>query len=107
VLLVAVVGWVSQYADAALGGTAILFWLGGIVCAVRAMGARVVLTPDHVRLHNTWSTVRVRWADIEAIEEASFWNVLGLTNTFWYGTAVPLRSRRRPVRVLASWHPDE
>jgi hypothetical protein len=107
VLLVPVLDWVSQSAGAALGGTAVLLWLGGIVCAVRAVGARVVLTPDQLRVHNLVSTIRVRWADVEAVEEASFWNLSGFTNTFWYGTAIRVRSRRRPIRVLASWHPHE
>ena len=103
----AVTGLDSRSADAALGGAAALFWLGGILCAVRAAGARVVLTPDQLRVHNIVSTIRVSWADAEAVEEASFLNVAGLSNTFWYGTAIRVRSRQRPVRVLASWHPDE
>ena len=103
----AVIGWDSRSADAVLGGTAALFWLGGILCAMRAVGARVVLTPDQLRLHNVLSTVRVGWADVEAVEEASFLNVSGPSNRFWYGTAIRVRSRRRPVGVVASWHPDE
>lgn len=103
----AVIGWDSQSADVVLGGTAALFWLGGILCAVRAVAARVVLTPDQLRLHNILSTVRVNWTDLEAIEGASFLNASGLSNTIWHGTAIRVRSRRRPVRVLASWHPDE
>jgi hypothetical protein len=102
----AVIGWDSPSADVVLGGTAALFWLGGILCAVRAVAARVVLTPDQLRLHNVLSTVRVSWTDVAAVEEASFLNASGLSNTIWHGTAIRVRSRRRPVRVLASWHPD-
>jgi hypothetical protein len=103
----ALIGWDSGSADAVLSGAAVLFWLGGILCAVRAAAARVVLTPDQLRLHNILSTIRVSWADVEAVDASSFLNVSGLSNTFWYGTAIRVRSRRRPVRVLASWHPDE
>jgi hypothetical protein len=106
-LLAAVFGSDSWSADAVLGGTAVLFWLVGIVCAVRAVGARVVVTPDQLRLHNILSTIRVSWAEVEAVEEASLLNVSGLSTSLWYGTAIRVRSRRRPVRILASWHPDE
>jgi hypothetical protein len=110
VLLVAdfaVIGRDSPSADVVLSGTAVVFWLAGILWAVRAVAARVVLTPDQLRLHNVLSTVRVSWTDVAAVEEASFLNVSGLSNTFWYGTAIRVRSRRRPIPVLASWHPNE
>jgi hypothetical protein len=105
--LFAVLGWDSRSADAVLAGAAALFWLAGILCAARAVGARVVLTPEQLRLHNILSTIRLPWSDVEAVEEVSLLNVSSLSNTLWYGTAIRVRSSRRPVRVLGSWHPDQ
>ena len=107
VSLFAVLDWNSRSADAVLAAAAAVVWLAGILGAARAVRARVVLTPAQLRLHNILSTIRLPWTDVEAVEEAFFLNVSSLSNALWYGTAIRVRSRRRPVRVLACWHPDQ
>jgi hypothetical protein len=94
-------------ADLVLGGGVILLCLGGIVCAVRAVRARVVVDAETVRVQNVLSTRQLRWADIEAVEEATSYNVWALGRPWRYGTTIRVRGRRRPVGVLALWHPDE
>jgi hypothetical protein len=100
-------GWDSPSGDLALGITAVLLFLCGGVCAVRALRARVVVTADELRVHNVLSTKRFRWAEVEAVEERWFLNASAILKPLWYGTAVRVRGRRRPVGVLASWCQDE
>ena len=74
---------------------------------MRAVRARAVVTVEELRVHNVLATRRISWADIDAVEERSFFNVWALWHPIWYGTVVRVRQRRRPVGVLAAWHPDE
>jgi hypothetical protein len=103
----AVFGWDSRSGDLAFGIAAVLVYLCGVVCAVRALRARVVVTAAELRVHNVLSTRRIRWAEVEAVEERWFLNTSALLNPLWYGTAVRVRWRRRPVGVMAFWCHDE
>jgi hypothetical protein len=85
-------------------GTAVLaVWLLCLVPAGRSLVARVVADPDGLAVHNALGTVQVAWSDIEDVDVVVAINTQAIVNALWYGVAVRIRDRRRPVRILASW----
>jgi hypothetical protein len=66
----AVFGWDSPSGDLALSSAAVLLVLCGVVGAVRAPRARVVVTADELRVHNVLSTRRFSWDEVEAVEDS-------------------------------------
>jgi len=104
--LAVVFGWDSTAGDLVLGWVAFGLYGCGVVGGIRSLLARVVVTAEEVRVHNPLSTTRIRWADVEAVEEVSFINVLALFRADWYGTAIRVRGRTRPLRIMASWSND-
>lgn len=73
---------------------------------LRSLRARVVVTADGLSVHNTFSTTRIDWAEVEGIEMIDFLNVSAVLPQRWYGVALRVAGRRRPVGVLASWAKD-
>jgi hypothetical protein len=99
-----VASWLpTELADTVAGAAVILVWLLCQVPAVRSLTARVVADSDGMTVHNALSTVRVAWVDVEGIDVIDFFNAQAFVNALWYGAAVRVRGRRRPVRMLASW----
>ena len=93
----------TEQADTVAAAAVILVWLLCQVPAVRSLAARVVADSDGMTVHNALSTVRVAWVDVEGIDLIDFFNSQALLHALWYGAAVRVRGRRRPVRMLASW----
>jgi hypothetical protein len=99
---------VSQLGEKVFGVAAVTLYAMCLGCAVRSLRARVVITADELCVHNNLSTVRAAWSEVEKIEEVQLLNTQALWHGDWYGVAVRIRGRRRPVHILASWsqHPE-
>jgi membrane protein YdbS with pleckstrin-like domain len=93
----------TERTDTVAGAAVLLVWLLCLVPAVRSLTARVVADSDGMTVHNALSTVRVAWVDVEDIHVIDAFNAQALVNALWYGVAVRVRGRARPVRMLASW----
>lgn len=93
----------TERADTVGGAAVVLVWLLCLVPAVRSLAARVVADCDGMTVHNALSTIRVAWVDVEDIDVIDAFNAQALVNVLWYGAAVRVRGRARPVRMLASW----
>jgi len=85
-------------------GTAVLLvWLLCLVPAGRSLAARVVADPEGLAVRGALRTVRIGWSDIEGIGVIVGYNAQAMVNGLWYGVAMRIRDRRRPLRILASW----
>jgi hypothetical protein len=99
----AVVRRETERTDVVLGAAVLVLWLLCLVPAARSLAARVVVDRDGVAVHNAFRTVRVARSDVEGVDVITGFNVQAIVNALWYGVAVRVRDRRRPVRILASW----
>jgi hypothetical protein len=99
----AVVRRETEQTDLVFGAAALVVGLLCLGPAGRSLAARVVADPDGLAVHNSLGTVRVAWSDVEDVDVVSAFNTEAMVNALWYGVAVRVRDRRRPLRILASW----
>ncbi|MFB9238081.1 hypothetical protein ACFFWC_21410 [Plantactinospora siamensis] len=89
--------------DVVLGTMVIVLWLMCLVPAARSLAARVVGDPDGLTVHNALRTIRIGWVDVRGVDVIITFNSQALINGLWFGVAVAVRGRPRPLRILASW----
>lgn len=93
----------SGWTAIVMGAAMLLVWPLCLVPVVRSLAARVVADSDGMTVHNLLGTVRMAWADIEDLGVIFDINTQSLGKGLWYGVAVRVRGRRRPLRMVASW----
>jgi hypothetical protein len=99
----AVVRRQTEGTDLVFAAATLVVWLLCLVPAARSLAARVVADSDGVAVHNALGTVRAAWSDIEDADVIVTFNSQAMVNGLWYGVALRIRDRRRPLRILASW----